>query len=69
MNYRKEQDGMIIDGKWSFWTYKIVEENTKLVIKESLKKNEATYLLNRLNQGGGFNGYTPAFLLEQFKVA
>jgi hypothetical protein len=69
VNYRSEHDGFIINGDWRYTTFKIVEERTKLVIKDNLKNYEAAPLLKLLNNGGGFDGHTPAFLLEPLKLS
>tara|TARA_B100000508_G_C11345658_1_gene221399 strand:+ start:330 stop:515 length:186 start_codon:yes stop_codon:yes gene_type:complete len=48
-------------------TYGIEEQETGLKIMGGLSHEEAKKKKRFLNFGGGFNGCTPAFLLERIK--
>ncbi len=43
----------------------VLETTTNLIIKEQMHVPEARELARRLNMGGGFDGFTPAFFLAE----
>ncbi len=45
--------------------YDIVEKETDVVIKLSVKEKEAKELCRKLNLGSGFAGWTPTFFAER----
>ena len=47
--------------------YQIIEKDTDLVIRQVKEEKEARELCRSLNLGAGFNGFTPAFFIEEFK--
>lgn len=47
--------------------YAIVEKDTDLVVQRLKDQAEARDLCRSLNLGSGFNGFTPAFFVEDFK--
>ena len=71
MNYKLVQTGMAVvpgtDGKFSGPVYDILETSTDQIVLENVSghNNEAKRLCRHLNMGGGFDGFTPAFLLQK----
>lgn len=59
MNCRSEP----IDNK-----YRVVENKTNIELKTNLNYEEAKALAKFINFGGGFDGFTPAFMTSSFKV-
>jgi hypothetical protein len=57
----------VFEGDFMFSVYDLIETTTGLLIKSSLKKEEAKILLRHLNMGGGFDGFTPAFFCNLIK--
>jgi len=49
-------------------TYRIEESETGHIVLTGLSFNEAKRKKRFLNFGGGFNGFTPAFLFARVKV-
>lgn len=45
--------------------YRVVETPTGNVIKTQLSKDQARALSRSLNFGGGFDGFTPDFILRK----
>ncbi len=45
----------------------LVETTTNLTIAHGMAVPKARHLAKRLNSGGGFNGWTPAFFLEKLQ--
>lgn len=48
--------------------YKIYEKNTKQYIVKTKFKGKASLILNNLKKGGGFEGSTPRFMLQEGEV-
>jgi hypothetical protein len=48
-------------------TYDILEKSTGNIIVIERKEDVARNICRKLNLGGGFNGYTPAFFLDLIK--
>jgi len=50
--------------------YDVLEETTNQVIKSfpGDKFSEARAFMRHLNLGGGFDGWTPPFLVKKFKI-
>jgi len=46
--------------------YVVIETQTDQVIKQISDFSEARKLMKHLNLGGGFDGWTPSFLLADF---
>lgn len=46
-------------------TYGIVETNTMNVIKTNMEHLDAKMMCRHLNFGGGFDGWTPIFFLQE----
>ena len=44
--------------------YKVVETKTQQIIETFSEHKKAKELLRHLNLGGGFDGFTPSFLLQ-----
>jgi hypothetical protein len=68
VNYKVQNMGM-----WEFdehskvsghFLYEVVEANTNQIIRSNLTQGEAKALCRHLNFGGGFDGFTPAFFLQ-----
>lgn len=51
-----------------YFLHEIVESATDLVIKTDMTQSEAKALCRRLNGGGGFNGFTPAFFCQTLPI-
>ena len=49
---------------WHNNHYNVVENNTDLVLKRTKNKNVAIDFCDFLNRGGGFDGWTPEFILN-----
>lgn len=47
--------------------YAIIEKDTDLIVQRLKDQNDARDLCRSLNLGSGFNGFTPAFFVEDFK--
>ena len=45
--------------------YYVVEKKTNLYMKEFFAKNKAKEFADKLNEGRGFNGFTPAFIVKK----
>jgi hypothetical protein len=62
MNYN------LVEGKNKFM-YDVLETTTNQVIKSFTgdKFSEARAFMRHLNLGGGFDGWTPSFLMKKFK--
>ena len=45
--------------------YCIIEENTNLIIKKLKNKIKAQYYYSHFKKGGGYNGFTPNFILKK----
>ena len=68
MNYKLvDSEEMLVEGEYMFSVSDLIEVPTGLLIKSSLKKDEARSLLRHLNMGGGFDGRTPAFFCNILK--
>lgn len=66
MNYKLvDSEDMLFEGEYMFRTWDLVEVPTGLLIKSSLKKDEAKSMLRHMNMGGAFNGLTPAFFCNR----
>ena len=50
-------------------TYTVVENETMHVMRSGLSKNKANALMRHLNFGGGFDGCTPEFFLQERATA
>ena len=48
--------------------FKVLETKTEQVLGTFQDPKEARQLLRHLNLGGGFDGWTPSFLLKQIKI-
>lgn len=48
--------------------YTIIENQTKLEIKSFDNNNSARKILKHLNFGGGFDGFTPPFMLTKINI-
>ena len=48
--------------------FKVLETNTDQVLGVFKDLKEAKQLLRHLNLGGGFDGWTPSFILKQVKI-
>lgn len=48
--------------------YLVVENPTGQVIKQGASNEDARTTTRMLNNGAGFDGWTPAFLLAQIKI-
>lgn len=69
MNYKLvDNEEMLYEGDYMYRTWDLIEIPTGNVIKTSLKKDQARALLRSLNMGGGFDGFTPAFFCQSFKL-
>lgn len=51
---------------WQDNVYNVLEEETNQVIKQFLRKVDALKVSMFLNNGGGFDGWTPSFILKKF---
>lgn len=60
MNYRID----VMPGHW----FKVVENTSEQVVKVVVNHAEAKKLLRFLNMGGGFDGWTPAFMLKKIEI-
>lgn len=49
-------------------TFKVIETKTDYVLKTFTDSKEAAKYKKFLNNGGGFNGFTPVFVARTFKV-
>jgi len=68
MNYKLvDNEEMLIEGEYMFRTWDLVEIQTGIPIKTSLKKEEARAMLRHLNMGGAFDGFTPQFFCQSLK--
>ena len=47
--------------------YDVLEEQTATVIPLGIDQAEAAAMVDHLNNGGGFNGFTPAFILREWE--
>ena len=57
MNYRMiEKDGL----------FRVMEKPTEMIIASLPTKEEARKFLRHLNFGGGFDGFTPAFMRQKY---
>jgi len=66
MNYKLvDSKDMLFEGEFMLRTWDLVEVPTGLLIKSSLKKDEAKNMLRHMNMGGAFNGLTPAFFCNR----
>lgn len=45
-------------------TFAVLEINTNQVVAKGLSESEVNLVVNKLNEGSGFEGNTPAFLTE-----
>lgn len=52
-----------------YFLYEVVESTTEQVVKTDMTQSEAKAMCRHLNLGGGFDGWTPAFFLEQNPIA
>lgn len=50
-------------------TYKVVETGTQQIIKSGITHHDAKALCRHLNFGGGFDGWTPEFFLQNIKLS
>jgi len=48
-------------------TFEIVEKATNFIIVSYNRKYKSHDLLNKLNSGGGFDGWTPNFFIKNIK--
>lgn len=48
-------------------TYNVVENQTGLVVVKGVSQEKARDTTKHLNFGGGFAGWTPQFILKEFK--
>lgn len=48
--------------------YQIVERDTSLVVRVCPDVSKAQIVKTHLNRGGGFDGWTPAFILQSGKT-
>lgn len=46
--------------------WKVIERPTDQIIKRNLSHKEARQLVRHFNLGGGFDSWTPSFLLSDF---
>lgn len=46
------------------WQYEVLETQTHLVVRKYSKKALASNMCQHLNLGGGFDGFTPAFIVS-----
>jgi hypothetical protein len=53
-----------VESGYAHMTYEVTETGTMQVIKSSMTHGEAKALCRHLNFGGGFDGFTPAFFLQ-----
>jgi recombinational DNA repair protein RecR len=54
---------MFVDGgEHESTAYHVLETATNTVIEVGTNKEQIENLLRRLNNGGGFNGWTPSFI-------
>lgn len=58
--------GYVVAGEF---TYEVVENGTRQVIKTDLSHNQAKALCRHLNFGGGFDGWTPPFFLQKIALS
>jgi len=49
-------------------SYEVLETQTYHVVAKGLHEHEAKKLCKNLNYGGGFDGFTPDFFMQDFKV-
>jgi hypothetical protein len=47
-------------------TYNIMEKDNQYIIRSYNSYKKAKHIKNRLNGGGGFNGFTPLFFTENY---
>jgi hypothetical protein len=59
MNYKVKNNSNI---------FEVLEIRTDQVIAKFPTQKEAKELLRHLNLGGGFDGWTPSFILKQVKI-
>lgn len=76
MNYKLVATGSMVDivnthGKYGTEAFDVLETKTNYVVASNVPayQNQAKNLCRRLNSGGGFNGFTPAFFLERLEVS
>jgi hypothetical protein len=60
----------LIEGRVDSNKYDVLETTTDQVIKSFAgeKFTEARAFMRHLNLGGGFDGFTPSFLIKNFKI-
>lgn len=63
--YKYEPDEQ---GTQAYMTYKVVEVPTGNIIKSDVPHKENRHMINFLNGGGGFNGWTPEFFLQRIPI-
>jgi hypothetical protein len=69
MNYKLvDNTDPMFEDDLMYFTSDLIEVNTGLTIKTSMKKEEGRSLLRHLNMGGGFDGFTPAFFCQSLKL-
>jgi len=69
MNY-KIVEGLLLpkESEKNCPIYKVLETKTDQVVGTFDAYKEAKEFLRHLNLGGGFDGWTPSFLLKQIKI-
>lgn len=65
MNYKLIQNPVNSNGRV---TGSIREVKTDIMIADNIPMIEAQDLCRSLNRGGGFNGWTPEFLMKDFPL-
>lgn len=58
MSYRVEKE---------YGQYLVIEKDTDHIVGRVKNENKAREICRSLNLGSGFNGYTPAFFIQDFK--
>lgn len=48
--------------------FNVIETTTNQIIKTFMVEKEAKQFLRHLNFGGGFDGWTPSFILKKFNI-
>lgn len=56
----------VIEGYYTM--FNVVETSTQQVIRTCPLYSDAKALLRHLNLGGGFDGWTPTFMLKNFSI-
>lgn len=79
VNYKIQQTGRLVPlesanqpGTWPGYVYHgydVVETQTGNVVASDLQQSQAKATCRRLNFGGGFDGWTPAFFLQKTKIS